>query len=154
MLKVERSLENPAVVFPSVWISTSWGTPPTHKRPTAVLTFLDQICLRAFLTLTNSGSSTSDFVFLLRPHIQRLKTNKTIFLFPDECSWCNKSITSDSGALQQAGATFCSELCFSQSRRANFKRAKTCDWCRHVRHTVAYVDFQVILGPLWRVFGK
>lgn len=61
----------------------------------------------------------------------------------DECSWCNKSITSESGALQQAGATFCSELCFSQSRRANFKRAKTCDWCRHVRHTVAYVDFQV-----------
>ncbi|XP_063362678.1 sine oculis-binding protein homolog [Cydia amplana] len=59
----------------------------------------------------------------------------------DECSWCNKSIT-DSGALQQAGAVFCSELCFSQSRRANFKRAKTCDWCRHVRHTVAYVDFQ------------
>ncbi|XP_075975548.1 sine oculis-binding protein isoform X2 [Anticarsia gemmatalis] len=60
----------------------------------------------------------------------------------DECSWCNKSITSEGGALQQAGATFCSELCFSQSRRANFKRAKTCDWCRHVRHTVAYVDFQ------------
>ncbi|CAH4033936.1 sine oculis-binding protein homolog [Pieris brassicae] len=60
----------------------------------------------------------------------------------DECSWCNKNITSESGALQQAGAVFCSELCFSQSRRANFKRAKTCDWCRHVRHTVAYVDFQ------------
>ncbi|XP_046978225.1 sine oculis-binding protein homolog [Vanessa cardui] len=60
----------------------------------------------------------------------------------EECSWCNKNITSDSGALQQAGAAFCSELCFSQSRRANFKRAKTCDWCRHVRHTVAYVDFQ------------
>ncbi|XP_041979729.1 sine oculis-binding protein homolog [Aricia agestis] len=60
----------------------------------------------------------------------------------EECSWCNKCITSESGALQQAGATFCSELCFSQSRRANFKRAKTCDWCRHVRHTVAYVDFQ------------
>ncbi|XP_013141589.1 PREDICTED: sine oculis-binding protein homolog [Papilio polytes] len=60
----------------------------------------------------------------------------------DECSWCNKSIGSESGALQHAGAAFCSELCFSQSRRANFKRAKTCDWCRHVRHTVAYVDFQ------------
>ncbi|CAK1555267.1 unnamed protein product [Leptosia nina] len=60
----------------------------------------------------------------------------------DECSWCNKNITSESGALQQSGAVFCSEVCFSQSRRANFKRAKTCDWCRHVRHTVAYVDFQ------------
>ncbi|CAH2047504.1 unnamed protein product, partial [Iphiclides podalirius] len=60
----------------------------------------------------------------------------------DECSWCGKSITGEGGALQQAGSAFCSELCFSQSRRANFKRAKTCDWCRHVRHTVAYVDFQ------------
>lgn len=60
----------------------------------------------------------------------------------EECSWCNKNITSENGALQQGGAVFCSELCFSQSRRANFKRAKTCDWCRHVRHTVAYVDFQ------------
>ncbi|KAJ2951260.1 hypothetical protein O0L34_g5661 [Tuta absoluta] len=59
----------------------------------------------------------------------------------DECSWCNKR-TREGGAIQHAGSTFCSELCFSQSRRANFKRAKTCDWCRHVRHTVAYVDFQ------------
>uniref|UniRef100_A0A182K5A6 Sine oculis-binding protein homolog n=1 Tax=Anopheles christyi TaxID=43041 RepID=A0A182K5A6_9DIPT len=37
---------------------------------------------------------------------------------------------------------FCTEACFSQSRRASFKRAKTCDWCRHVRHAVSYVDFQ------------
>ncbi|XP_049872453.1 sine oculis-binding protein homolog isoform X2 [Pectinophora gossypiella] len=59
----------------------------------------------------------------------------------DECSWCNKR-TREGGAIAHAGSTFCSELCFSQSRRANFKRAKTCDWCRHVRHTVAYVDFQ------------
>lgn len=40
------------------------------------------------------------------------------------------------------GTIFCSESCFSQSRRASFKRAKTCDWCRHVRHAVSYVDFQ------------
>lgn len=40
------------------------------------------------------------------------------------------------------GVRFCSEPCFSQSRRATFKRAKTCDWCRHVRHAVSYVDFQ------------
>ncbi|KAG7299187.1 hypothetical protein JYU34_017730 [Plutella xylostella] len=58
-----------------------------------------------------------------------------------DCSWCNKALSGE-GTLQQAGASFCSEVCFSQSRRANFKRAKTCDWCRHVRHTVAYVDFQ------------
>ena len=38
--------------------------------------------------------------------------------------------------------SFCSELCFTQCRRANFKRNKTCDWCRHIRHTVNYVDFQ------------
>lgn len=39
------------------------------------------------------------------------------------------------------GTVFCSESCFSQSRRATFKRAKTCDWCKHVRHAVSYVDF-------------
>ena len=37
---------------------------------------------------------------------------------------------------------FCSEQCFSQCRRASFKRNRVCDWCRHVRHTVSYVDFQ------------
>ncbi|XP_022247187.1 sine oculis-binding protein homolog isoform X2 [Limulus polyphemus] len=37
---------------------------------------------------------------------------------------------------------FCSELCFTQCRRASFKKNKVCDWCKHVRHTVNYVDFQ------------
>lgn len=37
---------------------------------------------------------------------------------------------------------FCSELCFTQCRRASFKKNKICDWCKHVRHTVNYVDFQ------------
>lgn len=37
---------------------------------------------------------------------------------------------------------FCSESCFTQSRRASYKRAKTCDWCKHTRHAVSYVDFQ------------
>ena len=36
---------------------------------------------------------------------------------------------------------FCSELCFSQCRRASFKKNKICNWCKHVRHTVNYVDF-------------
>lgn len=40
------------------------------------------------------------------------------------------------------GPRYCTESCFSQSRRASFKRAKTCDWCKHVRHAVSYVDFQ------------
>ncbi|KAJ8951508.1 hypothetical protein NQ318_000204, partial [Aromia moschata] len=57
------------------------------------------------------------------------------------CGWCGKSVEENTG-LTSASATFCSELCFSQSRRATFKKNKTCDWCRHVRHTVSYVDFQ------------
>ncbi|RZC33651.1 sine oculis-binding protein -like, partial [Asbolus verrucosus] len=57
------------------------------------------------------------------------------------CGWCGKAVDENT-ALSSAAATFCSELCFSQSRRANFKKNKTCDWCRHVRHTVSYVDSQ------------
>lgn len=37
---------------------------------------------------------------------------------------------------------FCSEPCFNQCRRAAFKKNRVCNWCRHVRHTVNYVDFQ------------
>lgn len=51
------------------------------------------------------------------------------------------AITSQSLGTAE-GARFCSESCFAQSRRASFKRAKTCDWCRHIRHAVSYVDFQ------------
>ncbi|KAK4881763.1 hypothetical protein RN001_005082 [Aquatica leii] len=59
----------------------------------------------------------------------------------EECEWCGKHI-SDSKGLLPSGGAFCSELCFSQSRRANFKKNRTCDWCKHLRHTVSYVDFQ------------
>ncbi|GLV31815.1 Sine oculis-binding protein [Carabus blaptoides fortunei] len=52
------------------------------------------------------------------------------------CGWCSRPMTDSA----QATGAFCSELCFSQSRRASFKRNRTCDWCRHVRHTVAHVD--------------
>ncbi|XP_064617962.1 sine oculis-binding protein homolog [Liolophura sinensis] len=59
------------------------------------------------------------------------------------CSWCQKSgsklFTLKSGNGHKA---FCSELCFTQCRRASFKKNKVCDWCKHVRHTVNYVDFQ------------
>uniref|UniRef100_A0A182T8I5 Sine oculis-binding protein n=1 Tax=Anopheles maculatus TaxID=74869 RepID=A0A182T8I5_9DIPT len=60
------------------------------------------------------------------------------------CQWCRKVIPShQTGILGTTeGMIFCTEACFSQSRRASFKRAKTCDWCRHVRHAVSYVDFQ------------
>ncbi|XP_017774672.1 PREDICTED: sine oculis-binding protein homolog [Nicrophorus vespilloides] len=61
--------------------------------------------------------------------------------FTEGCGWCGK-VVDDSNGLSSGSSTFCSELCFSQSRRANFKKNKTCDWCRHVRHTVSYVDFQ------------
>lgn len=39
------------------------------------------------------------------------------------------------------GLRYCTESCFFQSRRASFKRTKTCDWCKHIRHAVNYVDF-------------
>lgn len=58
------------------------------------------------------------------------------------CGWCGKTVEENTG-ISSGVASFCSELCFSQSRRASFKKNKTCDWCRHVRHTVSYVDFQV-----------
>ncbi|XP_058457977.1 sine oculis-binding protein homolog A [Malaya genurostris] len=60
------------------------------------------------------------------------------------CQWCRRGVPPNhTGILGTTeGTIFCSESCFSQSRRASFKRAKTCDWCRHVRHAVSYVDFQ------------
>uniref|UniRef100_A0A8D8X1M5 Sine oculis-binding protein homolog n=2 Tax=Cacopsylla melanoneura TaxID=428564 RepID=A0A8D8X1M5_9HEMI len=59
----------------------------------------------------------------------------------DVCGWCAKSITSES-MFSIDEKSFCSEVCFTQCRRASFKKNKTCDWCRHIRHTVNYVDFQ------------
>jgi hypothetical protein len=74
------------------------------------------------------------------------------------CSWCRQvgarlfapltpsPGTSEAGDTPQPVPTgpraFCSEQCFAQCRRASFKRNRVCDWCRHVRHTVSYVDFQ------------
>ncbi|XP_015788599.1 uncharacterized protein LOC107365580 [Tetranychus urticae] len=59
------------------------------------------------------------------------------------CSWCQKmgpkmfTLRCTNGLK-----AFCSELCLTQCRRASFKKNKVCDWCKHVRHTVNYVDFQ------------
>lgn len=62
------------------------------------------------------------------------------------CGWCDKTLTAKAFTFRTAESdnekVFCSEQCFSQYRRANFKRNKTCDWCRHLRHTVNCVDFQ------------
>lgn len=61
-----------------------------------------------------------------------------------ECGWCKRPVilSSIEFLATPEGPRYCSESCFSQSRRASFKRAKTCDWCKHVRHAVSYVDFQ------------
>ena len=59
------------------------------------------------------------------------------------CAWCQK-LGVKLFLLKTSSGTkaFCSEVCFTQCRRASFKRNKVCDWCKHVRHTVNYVDFQ------------
>ncbi|KAG5682157.1 hypothetical protein PVAND_011529 [Polypedilum vanderplanki] len=61
----------------------------------------------------------------------------------NNCSWCHQSISSESNETigSGAGALFCSENCFIFWRRASFKRAKTCDFCKNVRNAVSYVDF-------------
>lgn len=65
------------------------------------------------------------------------------FSILDECGWCKRVIPfSSEFSATSEGLKFCSESCFTQSRRASYKRAKTCDWCKHIRHAVSYVDFQ------------
>ncbi|XP_026680273.1 uncharacterized protein LOC103510421 [Diaphorina citri] len=55
----------------------------------------------------------------------------------DVCGWCSKTIKSEP-MFSIDEKIFCSEVCFTQCRRASFKKNKTCDWCRHIRHTVNY----------------
>ncbi|CAG9769392.1 unnamed protein product [Ceutorhynchus assimilis] len=61
--------------------------------------------------------------------------------FTEGCGWCGKTVDENTSVIS-ATAIFCSELCFSQSRRASFKKNKTCDWCRHSRPGISYVDIQ------------
>ncbi|XP_012945799.1 uncharacterized protein LOC101861862 [Aplysia californica] len=62
---------------------------------------------------------------------------------PIVCSWCQKNGTKLFTLATPTGVkSFCSEVCFTQCRRASFKKNKVCDWCKHVRHTVNFVDFQ------------
>ncbi|XP_030375396.1 sine oculis-binding protein homolog [Scaptodrosophila lebanonensis] len=62
----------------------------------------------------------------------------------NNCCWCHRPIAENAPdyLTSSDGPRYCSESCFTQSRRASFKKAKTCDWCKHVRHAVSYVDFQ------------
>lgn len=67
------------------------------------------------------------------------------------CSWCGRiSQTCESERsnslscnMMDASGHFCSEACFAAGRKAVFKRGKTCDWCRHMRNPINYVDLQV-----------
>lgn len=69
---------------------------------------------------------------------------KDIIHSEGHCSWCGQNDIGDEGVRGQLKPpdqqVFCSDVCFAQCRRAAFKRAKVCDWCKHVRHTVTYVD--------------
>ncbi|KAK2716679.1 sine oculis-binding protein homolog [Artemia franciscana] len=59
------------------------------------------------------------------------------------CFWCFKlgpKAYSQKNPSTNDKHTFCCELCFSQWRRATFKKGKICDWCKHVRNTVNYTD--------------
>ncbi|CAH1799088.1 unnamed protein product [Owenia fusiformis] len=59
------------------------------------------------------------------------------------CNWCQKfGVTLYSLKTTNGTKKFCSEDCFTQCRRASFKKNKICDWCKHVRHTADYVEFQ------------
>lgn len=58
------------------------------------------------------------------------------------CGWCGKQgLKLFTLRTADGSKGFCSELCFSQCRRASFKKNKICNWCKHVRHTVNYVDY-------------
>ncbi|KAH3724803.1 hypothetical protein DPMN_050630 [Dreissena polymorpha] len=59
-----------------------------------------------------------------------------------QCSWCHKYANHQLKLDTPSGnREFCSEQCFTQCRRASFKKSKSCDWCKHVRHALNYVEF-------------
>ncbi|XP_076290186.1 sine oculis-binding protein [Lasioglossum baleicum] len=66
------------------------------------------------------------------------------------CAWCGRiNETFESGRTNSPSCNsintlghFCSEACLAAGRRAVFKRAKTCDWCSHIKNPISYVDFQ------------
>ncbi|XP_076307699.1 uncharacterized protein LOC143223511 isoform X2 [Tachypleus tridentatus] len=88
---------------------------------------------------TTSGGGDNIDTPITSPSPERTTLSPTYII----CSWCQKigmklfTLRTNSGFK-----AFCSELCFTQCRRASFKRNKTCDWCKHIRHTINYVNFQ------------
>lgn len=64
------------------------------------------------------------------------------YFLENNCSWCHQGISPQSNEIiGSSGAIFCCENCFLFWRRASFKRAKTCDFCKNIRNAVSYVDF-------------
>ncbi|XP_076357628.1 uncharacterized protein LOC143250649 [Tachypleus tridentatus] len=86
-----------------------------------------------------SGSNNSG----AQEHSPRVEEHTNIPSGCIVCTWCQK-VGMKLFTLKKTNGSkaFCSELCFTQCRRASFKKNKVCDWCKHVRHTVNYVDFQ------------
>lgn len=114
------------------------------KEPQSVLTLFD-----TFYHLSLSLSFSS-FLALLAVAIVIVSDAKQIFNYffnlryflENNCSWCHQSISSQSNEIiGSSGAIFCCENCFLFWRRASFKRAKTCDFCKNIRNAVSYVDF-------------
>lgn len=65
-----------------------------------------------------------------------------LYFLENNCSWCHQGISPQSNEIiGSSGAIFCCENCFLFWRRASFKRAKTCDFCKNIRNAVSYVDF-------------
>lgn len=85
---------------------------------------------------TNVQSSPFALATLWLPNISS-------FFSENNCSWCHQEISAKSTEIigSQGTTVFCSENCFLFWRRASFKRAKTCDFCKSVRNAVSYVDF-------------
>ena len=52
----------------------------------------------------------------------------------ESCEWCHRATASSTQFTMRTEGMrkkiFCSERCFSQFRRAAFKKSKVCDWCR------------------------
>lgn len=100
------------------------------------------------LNFVDSGSQDvglGDLILYLLSNefCQILSLIRIISLFlENNCSWCHQDISSQSTEIiGSQGTVFCSENCFLFWRRASFKRAKTCDYCKSVRNAVSYVDF-------------
>uniref|UniRef100_A0A1A9WW51 Sine oculis-binding protein homolog n=1 Tax=Glossina brevipalpis TaxID=37001 RepID=A0A1A9WW51_9MUSC len=89
----------------------------------------------------NNNSNSSGKSMNCHSYRATLGEDKRNFI---NCCWCRRPVPHNAPEYLTTsdGPRFCSESCFAQSRRASFKKAKTCDWCKHVRNAVNYVDFQ------------